>query len=214
MLFNLCCGQLRWQIGYQYVQFFFLFVGKVLASALFKLGDRVTSLFDQFFDDGKHLMAKVTAKQLLDEGPQKEYVNKLYLILISVAERTKDREGGLATAEQLSSWLKKENLAKTDTNRVETEEYMRHYSEKLHYEAETLKGKDVWAQAKKSYEIYLKTFPDETETPEVKFRFAVLLMNSLMFRGCLFLIPGGGSAPARSRSRPALESPRTTGSSM
>jgi tetratricopeptide (TPR) repeat protein len=135
------------------------------------------NLARKLFDDGKHLMAKVTAKQLLDEGPQKEYVNKLYLILISVAERTKDREGGLATAEQLSSWLKKENLAKTDTNRVETEEYMRHYSEKLHYEAETLKGKDVWAQAKKSYEIYLKTFPDETETPEVKFRFAVLLMN-------------------------------------
>ena len=32
----------------------------------------------KFFDDGKHLMAKVTAKQLLDEGPQKEFVNKLY----------------------------------------------------------------------------------------------------------------------------------------
>jgi tetratricopeptide (TPR) repeat protein len=135
------------------------------------------NLARKLFDDGKHMMAKVTAKQLLDEHPQKEYVNKLYLILISVAERTKDREGGLATAEQLSSWLKKENFAKTDANRVESEEYMRHYSEKLHYEAETMKGADVWAQAKKSYEIYLKTFPDEAETPEVKFRFAVLLMN-------------------------------------
>jgi tetratricopeptide (TPR) repeat protein len=135
------------------------------------------NLARKLFDDGKHLMAKVTAKQLLDESPQKEYVNKLYLILISVAERTKDREGGLNTAEKLSDWIKDEKLAKTDASRVETEEYMRHYSQKLHYEAETLKGKEVWGQAKKSYEIYLKTFPDEAETPEVKYRFAVLLMN-------------------------------------
>ncbi|MGZ3720690.1 MAG: tetratricopeptide repeat protein, partial [Bdellovibrionota bacterium] len=135
------------------------------------------NLARKLFDDGKHMMAKVTAKQLLDEGPQKEFVNKLYLILISVAERTKDREGGLATAEQLSKWLKGENLAKDSANRVETEEYMRHYSQKLHYEAETLKQGEVWAQAKKSYEIYLKTFPDEAETPEVKYRFSVLLMN-------------------------------------
>lgn len=135
------------------------------------------NLARKLFDDGKHLMAKVTAKQLLDEEPQKEYVNKLYLILISVAERTKDRDTGLSTAEKLSSWLKEEKLAKTDSTRMETEEYMRHYSQKLHYEAETLKQKEVWAQAKKSYEIYLKTFPDEAETPEVKYRFAVLLMN-------------------------------------
>lgn len=135
------------------------------------------NLARKFFDDGKHLMAKVTAKQLLDEAPQKEFVNRLYLILISVAERTKDRESGLSTAESLSKWLGKENLAKTDASRIESEEYMRHYSQKLHYEAETLKQKEVWAQAKKSYEIYLKTFPDEAETPEVKFRFAVLLMN-------------------------------------
>lgn len=135
------------------------------------------NLARKLFDDGKHLMAKTTAKQLLDESPQKEYVNKLYLILISVAERTKDREGGLNTAEKLSSWISSEKLAKTDASRMEAEEYMRHYSQKLHYEAETLKGKDVWAQAKKSYEIYLKTFPDEAETPEVKYRFSVLLMN-------------------------------------
>lgn len=135
------------------------------------------NLARKFFDDGKHLMAKVTAKQLLDEAPQKEFVNRLYLILISVAERTKDRESGLSTAESLSKWLGKENLPKTDASRIESEEYMRHYSQKLHYEAETLKQKEVWTQAKKSYEIYLKTFPDEAETPEVKFRFAVLLMN-------------------------------------
>ncbi len=135
------------------------------------------NLARKLFDDGKHLMSKVIAKQLLDENPQKEYVNKLYLILISVAERTKDRESGLNTAEKLSHWMQDEKLAKTDSSRVETEEYMRHYSQKLHYEAETLKQNDVWAQAKKSYEIYLNTFPDEAETPEVKFRFAVLLMN-------------------------------------
>ncbi len=135
------------------------------------------NLARKLFDDGKHLMAKVAAKQLLDENPQKEFVNRLYLILISVAERTKDRESGLSTAESLSKWLGKEKLAKTDASRIESEEYMRHYSQKLHYEAETLKQKEVWAQAKKSYEIYLKTFPDEAETPEVKFRFAVLLMN-------------------------------------
>ncbi len=135
------------------------------------------NLSRKLFDDGKHLMAKVAAKQLLDEGPQKEFVNRLYLILISVAERTKDRESGLSTAESLSKWLGKENLAKDDHSRIESEEYMRHYSQKLHYEAETMKQKEVWTQAKKSYEIYLKTFPDEAETPEVKFRFAVLLMN-------------------------------------
>jgi|GEM_PF-5138420 len=135
------------------------------------------NLSRKLFDDGKHLMAKVAAKQLLDEGPQKEYVNRLYLILISVAERTKDREGGLSTAESLSKWLGKEKLAKDDASRIESEEYMRHYSQKLHYEAETMKQKEVWTQARKSYEIYLKTFPDEAETPEVKFRFAVLLMN-------------------------------------
>lgn len=135
------------------------------------------NLSRRLFDDGKHLMAKQVARQLLDESPQKEYVNRLYLILISVAERTKDRESGLSTAEGLSKWLDKEKLAKTDASRIESEEYMRHYSQKLHYEAETMKQKEVWGQAKKSYEIYLKTFPDEAETPEVKFRFAVLLMN-------------------------------------
>lgn len=135
------------------------------------------NLARKLFDDGKHLMAKVTAKQLLDEHPQKEYINKLYLIMISVAERTKDRESGLNTAQKLSTWISEEKLDKSDASRLETEEYMRHYSQKLHYEAETLKEKEVWAQARKSYEIYLKTFPDEAETPEVKYRFAVLLMN-------------------------------------
>jgi cellulose synthase operon protein C len=135
------------------------------------------NLARKLFDDGKHMLAKTVAKQLLDEGPQKEFVNKLYLIMISVAERTKDREGGLKNAEKLATWVSEEKLAKTDASRIETEEYMRHYSEKLHYEAETMKQKEVWGQAKKSYEIYLKTFPDEAETPEVKYRYSVLLMN-------------------------------------
>lgn len=135
------------------------------------------NLARRYFEYGKHLMAKNVAKQLLSENPQKEYVNKLYLILISVAEKTKDREFGLQTAEKLSGWLKDEKLASNDTGRIETEEYMRLYSERLHHEAETMKQKEVWTQAKKSYEIYLQTFPEETETPEVKFRFAVLLMN-------------------------------------
>ncbi len=131
----------------------------------------------RLYDDGKHALAKNVANQLLAEEPQKEYINKLYLILISVAERTKDRDFGLKTAENLASWLKKEKAAETDTNRIESEEYMRLYSQKLHHEAETLKNKEVWSQAKKSYEIYLDTFPNSQELPEVKFRYAVLLMN-------------------------------------
>lgn len=135
------------------------------------------NLAQRLFDQGKHLVARNVAKQLLDEKPQKEYVNRLYLILISVAERTKDRDFGLSTAAKLSNWIKEQKMAKEDSSRTESEEYMRQYSQKLHYEAETLKQKEIWAQAKKSYEIYLETFPDETETPEVKFRYAVLLMN-------------------------------------
>jgi tetratricopeptide (TPR) repeat protein len=135
------------------------------------------NLSQRLFDNGKHLLARTVAKQLLDEQPQKEYVNRLYLILISVAERLKDRDGGLDTEKKLSSWIKNEKLAKEDVSRNETEEYMRQYSQKLHYEAETMKQTEVWSQAKKSYEIYLETFPDETETAEVKFRYAVLLMN-------------------------------------
>ena len=135
------------------------------------------NLSKRLFEYGKHLAARDVAKQLLDEKPQKEFVNKLYLILISSAEKTKDRDFGLKTAQKLSSWIKDENLKSDDTNRIETEEYMRQYSQKLHYEAETLKQKEVWEQAKNSYEIYLKTFPNEAETPEVKFRFAVLLLN-------------------------------------
>lgn len=134
-------------------------------------------LAKRLYDYGKHQLAQNVAQDLLKDNPNKEYVNKLYLILISVAERTKDREMGLKTAEKLSGWLKKENLAATDTGRIESEEYLRGYSEKLHHEAETLKQKDLWAQAKKSYEIYLNTFPNETETGEVKFRYSVLLMN-------------------------------------
>lgn len=134
-------------------------------------------LAKRLFDDGKHLLARDVAKQLLDEGPQKEFINKLYLIQISVAERTKDRDFGLKTAEKLSSWIKKEHAPETDANRIESEEYMRLYSQKLHHEAETLKQKEVWGQAKKSYEIYLDTFPDSAETAEVKFRYSVLLLN-------------------------------------
>lgn len=135
------------------------------------------NLSQRLFDHGKHLLARNVAKQLLAEEPQKEYVNRLYLILISVAERLKDRETGLETEEKLSAWIKSEKLAKEDVSRLETEEYMRQYTQKLHYEAETMKQKEVWAQARKSYEIYLETFPDETETADVKFRYAVLLMN-------------------------------------
>jgi tetratricopeptide (TPR) repeat protein len=131
----------------------------------------------RLFDHGKHATAKDVAKELLAENPQKEFVNKLYLILISVAERTKDRDFGLKTAEKLSTWLKDEKLAENDTSRIESEEYMRNYSQKLHHEAETMKQGEVWQQARKSYEIYLKTFPSEKETPEVKFRYAVLLLN-------------------------------------
>lgn len=135
------------------------------------------NLSQRLFDHGKHLLARSVAKQLLNENPQKEYVNRLYLILISVAERLKDRDGGLETEEKLAKWVKNENFKKEDASRLETEEYMRQYSQKLHYEAETMKQKEVWAQAKKSYEIYLETFPDEQETAEVKYRYAVLLMN-------------------------------------
>lgn len=135
------------------------------------------NLSRRLYEHGKHLAAKDVAKQLLDENPQKEFVNKLYLILISVAERTKDRDFGLKTAQKLSGWVKEENLAKDDVSRIETEEYMRQYSQKLHYEAETMKNKEVWQQARKSYEIYLQTFPSETETAEVKFRYSVLLLN-------------------------------------
>lgn len=134
-------------------------------------------LAKRLFDHGKHATAKDVAKELLAENPQKEFVNKLYLILISVAERTKDRDFGLKTAEKLSTWLKDEKLAENDTSRIESEEYMRNYSQKLHHEAETMKQAEVWNQARKSYEIYLKTFPNEKETAEVKFRYAVLLMN-------------------------------------
>ena len=134
-------------------------------------------LSKRLFEYGKHQMAKNVAKELLDEHPQKEFVNKLYLILISVAERTKDRDFGLKTAENLSKWVKNENLASNDSSRVESEEYMRNYSQKLHHEAETLKQKEVWDQARKSYEIYLATFPNEPDAPEVKFRYAVLLLN-------------------------------------
>ena len=134
-------------------------------------------LAKRLFEHGKHQLAKNVAKQLLDEHPQKEFVNKLYLILISVAERTKDRSFGLKTAEDLASWVRNEKLAQGDTTRVESEEYMRLYSQKLHHEAETLKQKEVWDQARKSYEIYLSTFPDEADAPEVKFRYAVLLLN-------------------------------------
>ncbi|RZA04367.1 MAG: tetratricopeptide repeat protein, partial [Proteobacteria bacterium] len=135
-------------------------------------------LAKRLFDYGKHQLAKSTAKQLLDEHPQKEFVNKLYLILISVAERTKDRDLGLQTAQSLATWVKDEKLASNDTGRIESEEYMRLYSQKLHHEAETMKDKGVWGQARKSYEIYLSTFSDEADAPEVKFRYAVLLMNS------------------------------------
>jgi cellulose synthase operon protein C len=131
----------------------------------------------RLFEHGKHETAKEVAKNLLDEKPQKEFVNRLYLILISVAERTKDRDFGLQTAQSLAKWLKSEELPESDTSRVESEEYMRLYSQKLHHEAETLKKSEVWSQARKSYEIYLDTFPEEVETPEVKFRYAVLLLN-------------------------------------
>src|SRR5207244_626178 len=88
------------------------------------------------FDHGKHLLSKNITKQLLTEGPQEDYVNKLYLILISVAERTKDRDFGLKSAEELSMWFKKKNPAEKSTERIETEEYLRLYSQKLHHEAE------------------------------------------------------------------------------
>lgn len=131
----------------------------------------------RLFEHGKHHVAKEVATQLLAEKPQKEFINKLYLILISVAERTKDRDFGLKTAEKLATWLKTEKLPSEDSGRIESEEYMRLYSQKLHHEAETLKSKEVWAQAEKSYEIYLDSFPNEVETSEVKFRYAVLLLN-------------------------------------
>jgi tetratricopeptide (TPR) repeat protein len=135
------------------------------------------NLSRRLYEDGKNNLARDVASQLLAEGPQKEFVNKLYLIQIGAAEKTKDRAGGLKTAERLASWIKQENLPQTDTGRIESEEYMRHYSQKLHHEAETLKAAEIWTQARKSYEIYLNTFPNEAETPEVKFRYAVLLLN-------------------------------------
>ena len=129
------------------------------------------------FDHGKHILSKNITKQLLDEGVQEDYVNKLYLILISVAERTKDRDGGLKSAEQLAAWFKKKNPEDKSTERIETEEYLRLYSQKLHHEAETMKMPEIWQQARKSYEIYLSTFSNEAETQEVKFRYSVLLMH-------------------------------------
>jgi cellulose synthase operon protein C len=135
------------------------------------------NLAKRLFDHGKHALARNTAQELLAENPRKEHIHKIYLILIAVAERTKDRELGLRTAEKLSSWLKDEKGASEEASRIESEEYLRLYSQKLHHEAETLKQKEIWAQARKSYEIYLATFPNEAESAEVKFRFAVLLMN-------------------------------------
>ena len=135
------------------------------------------NLAKRLFDYGKHAMAKNVAHDLLQEAPLEDQTNKLYLIVISASEKTGEREAGLETAKELTSWIKERGLAQTDSGRIETEEYLRHYSQKLHYEAETLKKKETWNQAEKSYEIYLDTFDNNTEAAEVKFRYAVLLMH-------------------------------------
>ncbi len=135
------------------------------------------SLAKRLFEYGKHTLAKNVANDLLNDSPAEDQVNKLYLIVISSAEQSGEREAGLETAEKLSHWLRGRELASTDTGRIETEEYLRHYSQKLHYEAETLKRQATWNQAEKSYEIYLSTFDGDPEAPEVKFRYSVLLMH-------------------------------------
>lgn len=135
------------------------------------------SLARRLYDHGKHALSKQVAQDLLGDKPLPDQVNKLYLIVMNSAERMNDRGESLQTAEKLTSWIKEQKLTKEDTGRIETEEYLRHYSQKLHYEAETLKKKELWGQAERSYEIYLDTFQEDTEAGEVKFRYAVLLMH-------------------------------------
>jgi hypothetical protein len=92
-----------------------------------------------------------------------------------VAEHLQDRNLGLENAKKLTAWLanhKVEEVARTDS-----EEYLRLYAEKLHHEAETLKKKELWADAERAYQIYLEAFPKEKETPEMRFRYSVLLMS-------------------------------------
>ena len=66
---------------------------------------------------------------------------------------------------------------KTDANRLESEEFLRLYGQRLHHEAETTNEHTLWAQARKAYEIYLSVFNEDSEAAEVKFRYAVLLLN-------------------------------------
>lgn len=145
-----------------------------------KARDLRFSLVKRYYDHGQHSKTKIIASSLLAENSKPEQKSKLYLILISVAEKLKDRNLSLETAEKYSAWIKDQPAGKKE-DRAEGEEYMRHYAQRLHYEAETMKNKQVWAQARKSYEIYLSTYGTENDSAEARFRYGVLLMNQRDF---------------------------------
>jgi TolA-binding protein len=134
-------------------------------------------LAKRYFDQGQHENAKTVARALLNEGVPPKENGQLLLVLLSVAEKTKDLSLGETTAKTLAKWIGSSGLDPNDPVRADTEEYLRSYCLRAHYAAETIKKKELWQHAKIAYETFLAAFTNSKEAAEVQFRYGGLLFQ-------------------------------------
>jgi hypothetical protein len=145
-----------------------------------------TILAKRYFDQGQHENAKAVTRELLREGVPKKEQGQLQLVLLSVAEKTKDYALSLQAAKDLTQWITEQKQDANDPVQTEAEEYLRNYCLRAHYAAETLKRKDLWAHARIAYETYLNAFgAGNAEEAEIRFRYGGLLFQSKENRAAL-----------------------------
>lgn len=142
-----------------------------------KARDLRVLLAKRYFDQGQHENAKLIARGLLKEDLKPKAHGELLLVLLSVAEKTKDLSLSLATAKELTKWVSELKFDPNDPIQTESEEYIRSYCLRAHYTAETIKKPELWQHAKLAYETYLGAFTKATEAPEIRFRYGGLLFQ-------------------------------------
>lgn len=163
-------------------------------------------LAKRFFDHGQNRHAFAAAAAVLADDPPVDQVAKLHLVVISAAERTQNRTLSIEHLGRLAAWLK--NHPKEEAPRTESEEFVRNFALKLHHEAETLKSREIWLNAKAAYKTYLDTFTEEKDIPEMQFRYGVLLMHLKEFRPAFDILQaylGGKEIDKHLRFKEALK---------
>lgn len=134
-------------------------------------------LAKRYYDQGQHENSKLVARDLLAENIPPKEQGQLQLILLSVAEKTKDYALSIKAAQDLSQWILSLKANENENVKTDAEEYLKGFCFRAHYAAETLKRRELWPHAKMSYETFIKTFPDSKDIAEVEFRYGGLLFQ-------------------------------------